>query len=220
VAEFRARVLGILDRIYRFTAAKTYTDQLDLSSPIQLVHDVHREAELGTGIGIYDGFVNLGSWGVNHPGGNTQRYVIDPYVSILAGASPVDPVKQYVADDIDAWLMSFQVISDTSNQPATAFRFGWIVDDMSPYATESMPVYFFEGNGTTANATNYAGTGTIALLQKEPCDTAVPYITPLPFLFPHTGRVSIASVSTAACNVFVHALLWVGARGTSPPGVP
>lgn len=218
MADFRARILGVLDGIYRFTAAKTYTDKLDLNAPIQLVHDVSREAELGSGKGLWGGYATLVYWGVNHPGAGQLRYVIDPYVTLLQSATPLDPVQTFLADQLDMWLISFQVHTDTVNEPATRFTFTYVFDDVNPTTGEAYPVAFFEGSGGTTIVTDFPGTGSEYLLRPETNSDHLQCVK-LPFLFPHTGRVAISSQAGAACNVFVHALVWVGSRGTAPPGM-
>jgi len=222
MADFRARALGVLDRIYKFTAAKSFTTQLDLNAPIQLVHDVSRESELGSGEGIDRGYAVMASWGVNHAGASTQRYVIDPYFSIINGATPLDPNITITAEQIDAWLISFAVVTSAAPQPATRFDFGYVLNgDLPPYSSESSPVVFFHGLAGAANVTylpNYAGTGSVYVLGEDLTVVQPPKAT-LPFRFPHKGRVGIVSVSTGACDVFVHALLWIGAKGTAPPGM-
>ncbi len=50
MAKFRSRVLTVLDRLYEIVGGNVGVDQLDLVSPIQLVHDVSRESERGEGL--------------------------------------------------------------------------------------------------------------------------------------------------------------------------
>lgn len=49
MTEFNAKPLGILDRLYRFVGGLTGVNKVALRSPIQLVHDVSREAEIARG---------------------------------------------------------------------------------------------------------------------------------------------------------------------------
>lgn len=56
MADFRNRVLNVLDNVYGFLSEKRSISRVELEHSVQLVHDVSREAELGTGAGEDQGF--------------------------------------------------------------------------------------------------------------------------------------------------------------------
>ena len=220
MGQFQRSCLQVLDRIYRFTGAVKSSSVLDLQAPIQLVHDTSREAEL-EGYGIDRGLSVMATWGVNHAGASTERYVIDPYFAVAA-TYPIDPNIDLKPDEFDLWLLSFAVVSSAATQPATRFDFGYVINgDLPPYSSQSVPAVFFHGHAGASDVTyisNYAGTGNVYVLGED-LTVVQPPKASLPFRFPHRGRVGIVSVSTGACDVFVNCLLWVGPRGCTPPGM-
>lgn len=61
---FLQKALAALDTIYRFEGGLRSTDQLDLASPVSLVHGVDREAEIAASVyGVYSHSVTTGGAG-------------------------------------------------------------------------------------------------------------------------------------------------------------
>jgi len=211
MADFRARVLGVLDRIYKFTSSKTYTSKLDLNSPIQLVHDVSREAELGGDLGRFGGWVLMGST-YAHVGASTENAVFEPYANmVIAGNLTPYPITE---DEIDIWLFDLAVRFDAENLTQCTAAIAYPA--MEPRAvTAEFPLFY-----TTQDNfffTDYAGSADVRLGVDS--NTQRVYAqTNYPRYIPHGARISLRSISTGAMGIDWFFFGWVGKAGTQPPG--
>ncbi len=103
---FRNAPLRLLDRIYGFVGGLRGVRSVDLSSPIVLVHDVSREAELGTYSGIGIALPGSAYFAIVHDhvhaGADTVADSSPVYENqsaaafFLAGFPPIDPDKETV----------------------------------------------------------------------------------------------------------------------------
>lgn len=91
-------VLRALQRLYQLGASGAVgVERLDDASPISLVHDVRRHAELGLSVGTDGGFYAIVEK-ITHAGATTERSSIDPYAVVAAGLPDIDLA------DYDLWL--------------------------------------------------------------------------------------------------------------------
>jgi len=219
MAEFRNRVLAILDRIYGFTAAKSYTDKLDLNSPIQLTHDTSREAEVGSAYGLHGGFSINTVCAANHVGASTIRNTIDAYTKILSPGSGggIDPVLNPVGTEVDAWIIAQQMYVSATNASKITAAINVNGDILPETTLTTWPLFY----GTTSQfyASNWAGTGDV-LEEVNLIGATYGKNYTFPFRVPHDSRFALRSESTGAMNTEWRLLLWIGRKGTAPPGMP
>jgi len=214
MAEFRNRVLSILDRIYSFTAAKTYTDKLDLNSPMQLVHDVSREAELGSSWGRFGGYA-IANGATTHAGAGTEYWVLDAYYPFWNGGV-LDPIVNPGENEMDVWVLGIQLQTTAAPNEVTV---GWMTQSIPPAAAGGLNTFvWFRATSTTTYATNWGGTGNVLILCNEGTDQE-PAHNPFPFRMPHGSRFWMRTNTGAAATITLSILAWVGRPGTAPPGM-
>lgn len=209
MAEFNSRALAVLDRIYRFVGAPRFSRALDVAIPIQVVHDVSREAEVGSGRGLYEGYMVLEAAHGIGGGGGIGRTSIDPYAL-------VQPIIGEAVDSFRIWILHGFAEPET----ATAFTL-WdaaleLVDDFQGGATSELPVLVpLFVHVTVANFPNNAGTGNRALSFADP--SAASMTTPLPIMLPRNSLIRSQAQSTGD-DVLGRFYVWVGPAGSLPPG--
>jgi len=211
MAEFRARVLGVLDRIYKFTAAKAYTNKMDLSSPIQLVHDVSREAEV-SGLGNEIGHVVI-PVDITHAGSGSETGLIDLYGTLRGGW-----YEDLNEEQIQIWLL--RIGASLSGTAYTELNIGFAPDNLPITTTSGHTLFPLWRAQAVEIFTNYGGAAQRALV-VDPTDTLIaPDSGNLPLLIPHQEcRLTYRGTSTGAINVYLRFYCWVGPRGTTPPGM-
>lgn len=104
MARFLRRCIDVLEDIYRFDDARRTVSQFELSGPIQPVHDVSREAELGSSPGV-KGFFHCGVT-LTHAGAGTENEAFSLYDPTPGGGAAskweVDWTRDWVWI-MDAW---------------------------------------------------------------------------------------------------------------------
>ena len=101
MAKYSANPLRLLDKLYNFVGGERNRSELDLASPIVRVHDLSREAELGTYVGTEDGLVSQSFpfFTINvdnvHGGADTQIQQLGVY----ANQSPTWALATWQAPD-------------------------------------------------------------------------------------------------------------------------
>jgi len=200
--KFLARPLQALDRVYRFLEGQA-PQTVELSQPIQVVHDVSRLSDLGAPtMGLF-----LSGQDLNHVGASTVEAEFDPYTEV-AYLNPN-------VTDIWVWLLSSFGTSSTSAIDAgsgVSLTAGWI-----PY-NEAIP---------RRDVLLDAWTTVYGIYDQNVAPATHPYglarnsnvvTTKLPFpLFPGS-TCRIRSVSTGNAVVRVQGLFWAGPMGIAPPG--
>ena len=217
MGRFTRAPLRLLDRLYRFEGGVQTRSEVDLTSPITRVHDVAREAELGTLVDPSNGEISASYpyFTINvdnvHAGADTQRQVIGVYSNqvttwALATWDPPDPVLETV------WLLNAFVTG------TNAITEAYVLNDTLPKAGAGSGVaaqqLLFHSTALVANAgTNgrfaalpTAGTG---FTHPVPISGKVVSGTPLDFV----------SVSGAAftCDFFLSCIRLP--VGVLPPGM-
>jgi hypothetical protein len=214
MADFRGRVLEILDRIYHFTGTVASTSRLDLNAPIQLVHDVSREAELGSAYGRHEGFAIVGAQ-VTHVGASTAYTAVDPYATVIAWGG-FDPGAQPTREDIGLWLMdvSVAVLNGALTSLATSLDYPEMLpqtgtDNVFPLNYETFDTIPF---------CNYAGVGDRIVMLPSLAGTVGTNYPNFPRYLPYGTRIAFRTVTSGAEVIETRSLVWMGQKGTSPPG--
>lgn len=197
MTSFTARPLGVLDRIYRFVGGLRGNSDLDLLSPIQLVHDVARQSELGSG----DLWV-LSATQV-HVGAGSITSTVDPW-------APVAPVNGYLAaDDEDIWVYR----CDGVLRAGAGVNIGGAIVQVihtsqirgNDVSTVPRTLVWVGSSGSTQN-----GNTTTQTVSPDGPPVRMRKGDVLWLTSTETGGVGI----TYEMNVMV----WKGPRGTTPPG--
>lgn len=212
MGEFRNKPLGVLDRIYGFLSGKTQSSQVTLETPVTVVHDVSREAELGSAFGFFNGLQGVNA--VNtHVGAGTIRSAWDPYYYCLLG---LDPTIQPTRDQVDIWLLDVSLLVDTpANLTRASVGYGYPANTFPPATGETLwPLLTGAGAGAI-DFSNVAASGTSYLLSQQ---SHYFFEQHRPLFIAPGGVVTLYSLSTGALNVLGSLLFWVGRKGTTPPG--
>jgi len=217
MGQFRNKPLGVLDRIYGFLSGKTQVSNAQLETPLTLVHDVSREAELGGGIGQNGGFL-MGQVYVAVPGLNVYRGTADPY----GGLSNPTFLGPHNSADYDIWWMGHAGMwvpsAGSGDIVGAGLAFAFIVNSMPFIETNPTYVPIFRAATDQATVTDIAGTGSIYASMPD-TDRRLPTV---PLYLP-PGTLVTYHLSTGAAiaspgSVFWW-LLWAGKKGTTPPGM-
>lgn len=209
MAKFTRSILRILNRLYRFgSGGPQGTDTLDLTSPIQLVHDVSREAELGSGKDLEGGYFFI-PYSVTHAGAGSVNEEITP-------ATALGNVAETAGEDLDVWIL--EVLTHDNLNVISLLTVDLIFPSTFPGLTPGagytpvLPIYIQSGTTEVcapgAGGYLYAGVGTAAVRSA------------LPVRYPSVGAtIGIRSTVTGATAFDLFLLCWVAPKGTTPPGV-
>lgn len=215
MAPFNSRVLRLLDRLYKFAGAPRITRDVELGLPIQLVHDVSREAELGAGIGIEGGWVmHYEEVEELNAGGGTERRTADPWTD-------VDNATVEALDNLDLWHFHFWANTDfvsMANVQTLEVLFAYPttfpgVGAQRPY----LPIAHYDGTWSASDDTAAAAIGVIG------ADTgAVFYESETgrihrPFRIPRNSVFTYQMVTGGICTAHCFHLMWAGPKGVLPP---
>lgn len=212
MAEFSGKPLGILDRIYRFVGSLRGVNTMELGTPIQLVHDVSRQAELGVQVTPDDGYFAL-QWQAVHAAANTQTTNVDAYSSAALTVGGIQTNLDFIF-----WILGFGAHRTTvnahvstvalnypSNWPGTAY----------PATATSRLVGFHNGAGQLI----YTAGGAVLTGWTNLANVTPPQEIPYPVRVPRGSSIGFHSVS-AGINTVTHTLYcWAGPRGAGPPGM-
>lgn len=203
MARFLQKVLASLDRTYRFDSALRATDQVELGLPIQLVHDVSREASRGLAA---MGFFISGNDDV-HGGAGTIESSWNPYdeVTAMYGAATSQDLLVWL---VDCWgAVSSDVLTNAELSVGYVPWTEMIVrrDRIIRRWNGSAGIY----DQNVAPATLARG---LVMLAAEQVNPTLP--TPI---FPGS-TMRQQTVMSGAGTVRIEGLFWVGAIGTVPPG--
>lgn len=215
---FYRRVLRALDDIYSVIGgAPVAPTSIDTATPLQLVHDVSREAEISSGAGPFDGFFHAG-WRCEVGAGGNPTYDTGSLYGPAAGGVNWDPdyTSQWV------WLMKlWAAVQQDGNQgnfsDCQFFWFGQSLQGIGPGSVSAIqPELLFHSAtrigrpSTLRPASGYYGV-------QPAYETAYPRLM-IP-LSPDADTFQMVASGTGAVNVNGGALLWLGPRGVLPPGM-
>lgn len=203
MASFWSQALQLIGDLYRPNGGARFPDQIDLSSPINVVHDVSREIELGT---IRTDPKTAGYFSVTkthvHAGADVAVSDIDPYDSLLPTWGI--PGERWI------WLAWYGYTA-TAAQIADAE----LVVGVPTLGEATKAGDILVGRGDDSITINpFSNTETIAC-QTIPKNAGAQ----LPFPVFEGGGLGYRSSSLAACSITLSALLWVGPVGVYPPSV-
>jgi len=125
VGRFTKNPLGVLDRIYDFVGGLQGEDSVDTVSPIIRVHDVSREAELGTYLGI-----NRGTRSLTY----AMFSIMDDQVHVGSGA--INQTLGVYSNQNTDWAQSTFTPPDPANE--TVWMLGAYVNSISGLLTEGI----------------------------------------------------------------------------------
>lgn len=215
MALIKNRPLGVLDRIYNFVGAQTPTEA-DVDVPVQFVHDLSREAEIGSAFGRFRGYAVFIATNT-HAGAGVIRSAWDPYARIVAGS--IDPNYSPTELDMDVWLLGFQTTVQT---PAnlTTLSIGWSpLGAIPPSTTDAVfPLLYSTEFNRPFSQGNALGDLYLAAQEGTDPSANVPGFLPRPLYMPHGSTFTLRSNAGGATNVQASFLVWVGRVGTAPYG--
>jgi len=210
--KIEVRSLGILARLYRFAGGMpSGSSNIDMGAPIVRVHDVSRQAELGSRGLDAQGYLTL-THSLVHSGAGTEYASTDVYAALNA-----DLTKDFAStgDSQDRlWLMN--VYANILSGQAGSFdrcRTGLL------YTTPVETVQLMAGY--LAKVDPLANGGPIPLAVGDGANDVgrQPLATDNPVLIPPGTLWQTVSVSGGAMTTRVSTLWWAGALGTTPPGM-
>lgn len=209
MAEFQRSPLRILDRIYNFVGGNTGTRAFNLEGAIQPVHDLSREAEVGSGYSQALGYFYTGVNEV-HAGAATAYQDLDPFEQAT--------FQGRERSETGIWICGAHMTA------STAIATVGIVTVKLPTITgafsgQIFPLFMFlpnsinTGSGgnveyqiTSAGRISYSG----AVLQPHT----------LPLFIPNGTTMEFRTTASAAGTIRLMALCWAGPLGVRPPHVP
>ena len=217
MAGFRNRVLKILDNIYGFLTPQHSVSNLQLATPITLVHDVAREAELGSGIGEDHGWY---MWSINNGlTASTFRWVY-PISDQLEGLG-LDP-RQYSA----WWPGLFSIFTRTGIGSVSSVRALWRFPPGSTLGVGDYdflyPIFATDGTTDGTYNTTTVSTQDMKLYYDSGVSNIVSPFRQAPWLYlPKDAELCITCVAGGAValpGLQIGCPLWIGKNGVTPPG--
>lgn len=216
MARFRNRILPMVDRLYGIIGDKTTFGQIQVEQPIQPVHNVAREAEVGSGHPVDWNGYHVGQTITAAAGSGTYNAVTEIFVEQLLGQlNPADycawvmDVQCGVANGEGADVDRINVIAGTGQESDIPFLNNTIYDWVQPL------FYYNDTDGHYYPSESWDGG-----LDR---DVFLPvWKMNRPILLPYPGAITTRFRTTAALaapGFFSTALIWLGRKGTSPPGM-
>lgn len=212
MSDFLARILGVVPRIYNFPSGDQGIQDMELGLPIQRVHDVSREAELGAGYGRNNGYVMLHQ--INpHVGASTERSWINPLSAcVAAGIIPQDQLST-------SWCWILGAAVNTTAGNLSEATVGLIKDQAAPGigswgAVEyALPIVHVD---EVLSMSDQASVGNLTAYVGSKNDAFGPPAPPHPMF--EWDSLSFRSITTGANEVLFLLPLWVGPIGCTPAG--
>lgn len=201
-----SRGLAILGRLYRPIGGQVALSQVDMGTPIQIVHDASREVEL---LSYQTGRTDGGFFWI------TER---DQHAGVGALGSQWNPWEYLVGEwsvpqERSLWLMDAHVAYNVSGVlVSAALTIGAPLKGFNSYMPRGI-VQFWDGPGYQATDPQTAAFSFFGSPQ-----ISNPY--PIQILGEaESGILATRSEVTAAADVIFSALMWVGPPGITPPGM-
>jgi len=200
VGVFSKNPLGILDNLYRFVGGQKGPNSFAEEMEIQPVHDVSREAEMGSAQSAALGYFLEGFTQV-HVGTGALFATADPYARTFKDLDPFD---------VDIWFMDALMNLDDSGD----FQDGGIGISY-PVLPGTFPSALVK---TVFEYTTPGSTLTSGGVNPVP---PVARLVTLPMYDPHGSQLLVRTVADGSGTVTIttFGLFWAGARSALPPGL-
>lgn len=214
---FLSRVLTLLDTVYGFVGGQVTADRIDLRAPIQLVHDVRRESEIGA-------VANGQKLAVPNPAG---LLILEGYTTVeftnthavAAGDVYTDTTTQATWDALIgnpaywAWIVE---LAARAHNSLTVVEAGFTLTRPPQMASANF-VSGIIGRWTGMGGVPIVSGGTTSPLIAS---SGLPYVVNLPIWVPPGSELVFWSdASGAAQAIRAQAVLWIGPAGVLPPGL-
>lgn len=196
------KVLQALDFIYKFVEGQSGPLTVDLDSPVVLVHDVSRNAALGSGINNQLGYYIHQTVNVHGSGGQLFD-TYDPWTEIDALSIPRNLVSVWL---VDMWAQTDTALSIDVIQTAALFP-----TVPGSFQGESLPLRNWGGG--EFQSVDSGGTIRPAHLEVENVPRS------LPMFMPDPTTILVVTDALIAATLSQHTMFWAGAKGTTPPGM-
>ena len=201
---FTANPLKALDAIYQFVEGLTGLREFQLEGSIIPVHDLSREAEIGSGLSQAIGYFIEGTLDV-HAAAGVIRTTHDPWDQVDTQRGP-NRRNNYAV-----WLMDvFGICTDQGN----------FLNASSVLSYPTIPDALAAENKILAAFNTTVQTGTIAAEFNLEETVGVYLRGRMPVFIPDGSTIAMQTeAQTADNNITLNHLYWAGARNTLPPGV-
>lgn len=205
--QFTQRALDALDRLYGFVGGVSRIDRFNMG-PVNLVHDVSREAEASMG---FQATIPIS---MDTVGGSTRVYGTATFAAILSNTDVANKLSSRGLDraDVDVWLMGFAGLVTA----ATAANFanagvGALIGNT--VGTGEQLAF----NRWTTTGSDLVAAGTVALILDALQFSVIDFPILLPDDESSVIRATLSSGAGGQCVGTVNCLIWVGPKGTFPP---
>lgn len=206
MARIYTRVLELLGRLYDFPGSKSSPSTVDLISPVTVVHDVSRQAELALGK----------DWLVTARQTHVAAGILEDVMDVYGGGAGT-PMNGYGVDaDEWVWLMDCWAAITAG----ASVNFALAAISVSGYAAVDVGLHDGTPNAHPDKFIKFYddSVGSSILIDGS----ASVDLTKTPTLiFPRTGAITFLSAETGDVGITVDftAHIWVGQKGIYPPGL-
>jgi len=209
LTDFKNNPLGLLNRIYRFDGGLQGLSRMDLAGQIQPVHDLSREAELGSRGVNKGGFIQIGETLTNDTAAGATIFASR---DIYASLDSVGVLEDFSSRFHRLWLMDAYgvIVADANEGNWTETRAGIKFQD------PAVRVQLWRHWNLDINP--LASGEDRPMIQNESQLPAIRPPTYLPFSTSAT-LLQAAALSSNDCICRVNWQLWAGPIGTTPPGM-
>lgn len=223
MALIRKRVLGVIDRVYDLVGAKRNPTDLDVSLPVQCVHDIARQGELGSGLGQSSGFI---WWHRHEATAAASSYRngedIDAWIEATSLANEFDVEKHWVW--FMGWAGGWTDVNGNGDVDEASLGFIFPAGNRFRYDsdTEDDTVLVWLADSTQPIMSNEAGSVTRpSIFGAANSFVSVGTMPSRPFPIPQGSAIgTYVKTNAAIANGYdFYCLLWVGTRGVMPPGM-
>lgn len=201
MARFSASPLKALDRIYRFVGGLVGLKDFELEGGIQPVHDLSRQSEIDSPVGL-QGFFSILETDI-HAGSGTINTTHDPYglAPTIAGLGPTD---------LGIWVMSMGVTVSVLSA-FTIANASYVFPALLGAFPTDLEQYLFSFPDAIDQVTSGEAPlcGDLARVTNQ---------VPLPYFMPFGGSLNFNTQVSAAATVITNVICWGGPLGTRPPG--
>ena len=201
MAKFFRRPLEALDWIYNFAEGLTHLSSMAVDGEIQPVHDLSREAEVGSGLSQELGYFIDGSIHV-HSGSGTIRDTLDPWAQV--------DLHRPIRAGSGVWM-----IAGFCHQTSS----GDFTEAGISVTYPTIPDAFLAGNQI---GTHFFPDALVAVISGDIVagdDTRVTNLVDMPLYIPDGSTINNVSTAGGAITIDVMNLFWAGAKGVLPPGM-
>jgi len=218
MGRFLRKPLGALDRIYNLVG-KQAPGQLEVDSPITVVHDVSRSAGLSSGLGMKDGYFWFESNQINVSGPGDYPFSINVWGAMEAGfvlEGNLPPQEELQFWHIaTTFIGNYRVADITSLDVYLKYSSGF--SDLTNFAY--LPALHTDANSILN--IDPAGAGTYIPLAGDPAHFYERNAMGLPPIIMPKYTVYWGLISTTQdYDLSLQFLIWGGPKGVTPPGLP